>query len=384
MKKSIKKLIFSLVMAVGLALGTAAVCSFADYTETVGDITYTYRVSNNEAEIRNVSPKSIGNCTIPSTLGGNSVRIIGFESFENCSDLRSVILPNTITQINSYAFKGCNSLNYNEYDTGYYLGTAENLYYALIKAKSEDITSCQINSDTKVIAGDAFEHCSNLTSITIPEGVVTIGNYAFGECTNLTSVTIPSSVTKIATQAFEYCNNLISITISEGVAKIGDSAFFDCVGLTSVTIPSTVTSMDDYVFGNCSNLTNVFVKDGQSLGGDPFWKDDQDINVWRYVVNKTVAESIDGKTHVTITSVEDKDGNPSSISASLACDAMGENYVIDSVSCCATGNATDGWTVYGTHTLIKTDAVEPTCTTEGNEEYYTCDRCGKYFSDENA
>lgn len=36
-----------------------------------------------------------------------------------------------------------------------------------------------------------------------------------------------------------------------------------------------------------------------------------------------------------------------------------------------------------THTLTKVDAVEETCTTDGNSLYYKCD-CGKYFSDEKA
>ena len=36
------------------------------------------------------------------------------------------------------------------------------------------------------------------------------------------------------------------------------------------------------------------------------------------------------------------------------------------------------------HTLEKHSAAEPTCTTGGNIEYYTCSGCGKYFKDENA
>ena len=36
------------------------------------------------------------------------------------------------------------------------------------------------------------------------------------------------------------------------------------------------------------------------------------------------------------------------------------------------------------HELKKTDAKEPTCTEDGNKEYWTCDTCDKYFSDENA
>ena len=36
------------------------------------------------------------------------------------------------------------------------------------------------------------------------------------------------------------------------------------------------------------------------------------------------------------------------------------------------------------HTLTYRDATEPTCTTDGNVEYWSCEKCGKYFSDNEA
>ena len=36
------------------------------------------------------------------------------------------------------------------------------------------------------------------------------------------------------------------------------------------------------------------------------------------------------------------------------------------------------------HTLVKTEAVAPTCTKEGSETYWTCSGCGKLFSDGNG
>ena len=36
---------------------------------------------------------------------------------------------------------------------------------------------------------------------------------------------------------------------------------------------------------------------------------------------------------------------------------------------------------YGGHQLTKTDYKAPTCTEAGNNEYWTCERCGKHFSD---
>ena len=35
-----------------------------------------------------------------------------------------------------------------------------------------------------------------------------------------------------------------------------------------------------------------------------------------------------------------------------------------------------------THDMTKVQAVAATCTEDGNEAYYKCSECGKYFSDE--
>ncbi|MFP6907047.1 MAG: leucine-rich repeat domain-containing protein, partial [Verrucomicrobiota bacterium] len=44
------------------------------------------------------------------------------------------------------------------------------------------------------IGNNAFQHCSSLTSITIPEGVTSIGIATFANCSSLTSITIPEGV----------------------------------------------------------------------------------------------------------------------------------------------------------------------------------------------
>ena len=62
------------------------------------------------------------------------------------------------------------------------------------------------------------------------------------------AVTIPGTidaytVTSIGTNAFQNCTNLTSVTIPDSVTSIGEAAFYDCTSLTSVTIPNSVTSI---------------------------------------------------------------------------------------------------------------------------------------------
>ncbi|WP_134396938.1 leucine-rich repeat domain-containing protein [Flavobacterium psychrophilum] len=124
------------------------------------------------------------------------------------------------------------------------------------------------NYAVTAIGESAFEHCNNLTSVTIPNSVTAIENFAFFGCSGLISVTIPNSVTDIEHGAFLRCSGLTSVTIPNSVTTIGDEAFADCSGLTSVTIPNSVTTIGDEAFADCSGLTSVTIPNSVTTIGD--------------------------------------------------------------------------------------------------------------------
>ncbi len=155
--------------------------------------------------------------------------VIGESSFERCTKLKSIALPQGITSIGTSAFNYCSAL-----------------------------TSITIPDGVTAIGASAFSNCSYLTGITIPQSVTNIGASAFAICGELSSVTIPDGVTTISDYTFQNCSKLTSITIPEGVTYIGNAAFYK-TGIASITIPRSVTSISSDAFAHCSQLTDVTI-----------------------------------------------------------------------------------------------------------------------------
>ncbi len=234
-----------------------------------------YAIKDGDATVAK-QPKNVVSAIIPTTITykGTSYNVssIGNSAFESCESLTKVILPDSITSIGNNAFNGCISLKYTEFENGLYLGNEENPYFALIKAKSDGITTIEINKKTKLIAGGAFSNCNSLTEIEIPNSITSIGSSAFENCISLTKIVIPNSVTSIGSSAFSYCYGLTSVTIGDNVTSIGSYAFRGCSKLTAIIIPNSVTSIGYYAFQNCSNLTEIIIPNSvTSIGSSAFY-----------------------------------------------------------------------------------------------------------------
>lgn len=197
---------------------TSIGCNAFEYCYNLASITIPESVTS-------IGVSAFLNCSgLTSITMSEGVTDIGDYAFAGCSGLASIILPESVTNIGADAFNeceslttitisesvmsigcgfyGCNALKYNQYDNAYYLGSKDNPYFALIKAIDEDIYTCEINPNTKLIAGYAFSGCCNLTEVTISDGVTVICYGAFYECSSLISVTIPDSVLHIEKRAF--------------------------------------------------------------------------------------------------------------------------------------------------------------------------------------
>ncbi len=239
-----KQLLFILLMLLPLA-----VC--ASLPQKIDGIFYFLNRSDQTAQVARwtyFERKYTGDIVIPSTVttkNGAVYNVTSIESnaFANCTELTSLTIPNSITNIGNKIVTGCSNLVSIVLEEGNPTYDSRENCNAIIETASNRLTmGCKVTK--------------------IPNGITTIGISAFQSCVDLTSISIPSSVTTIEKSAFQGCVSLTSISIPNSVTTIGESAFQDCTGLTSIIIPDGVTSLESGVISGCSGLTSVYLGKG--------------------------------------------------------------------------------------------------------------------------
>lgn len=195
---------------------------------------------------------------------------IGYSAFGGTdnAETRSVIIPNTVTEIGDYAFAGCFRLS---------SVTLSNSLTVIGRSSFADCTSLNtINlPNTLIEIGSSAFIRSGLNDITIPDSTVTIGYGSFSDCDNLRSAVIGNSVKVISAEAFGYCTYLTSVTFGNSIEIIDDSAFGGCINLIDVSdFPETLQKIGYDAFGNCYNLTKdlVIPNSVTSLGESCFYQ----------------------------------------------------------------------------------------------------------------
>lgn len=199
-----------------------------------------------------------GDIVIPSTVtyGGKSYSVtsIAGSAFENDKQVTSVSIPESVTSIGDYAFRGCSSM-----ETINYPPNCRSGLYAFQGCTGELTLSCnvpqlEINTNPKTYG---YFYGSKFTSVIVDENVTKVGGCAFWNCNTIKSVTLSETVTTISGRAFYGCSSLSTINLPNSLVTIGDYAFYGCSILTSVNIPNSVTTIGSYAFYGCSSIPSV-------------------------------------------------------------------------------------------------------------------------------
>ena len=157
---------------------------------------------------------------LTSVIIPDSTLYINYAAFEDCQNLRNVVLNEGLEEIRGCAFFAC------------------------------DIRSISFPSSLRRIANDAFAYNRKLGEVNFNEGLEEISHAAFNDCDSLREVVLPSTLVRCY-RPFESCDNLTTI-ISNSLLPANTEG--DCpvngVNLANVVLKVPVFSVDEYKFAS--------------------------------------------------------------------------------------------------------------------------------------
>jgi len=315
MKQKLFTLFLALLASVGTIFAESGTCGKnLTWNLTLGVLTisgtgdmYDYQVDYDEEDNPYTNaPWFYKRNNITSLIINDGVTSIGDFAFSYCQKLTSVTIPNSVTRVGYFVFDECSGITvpvYNDHVFAYMPTSYSGAY--------------TIPDGIESIAGGAFSHCEQLTSVTIPNSVTYVGASVFVGTRITTPVyndhvfaylphsysgayTVPDGIESIASEAFFYCQHLTSVTIPNSVTNVGDfafdqvgitapvyndyvfaymptsysngtyiipdgiesiagGAFFYCNQFTSIILPNSVTNIGNYAFAECNRLTSITI-----------------------------------------------------------------------------------------------------------------------------
>ena len=172
--------------------------------------------------------------TLPAGL-----RELGSEAFKGCTALTGVALPDSLTALGHGAFWNCSALTAVEFPAGITPPSWSSSSGMLRNCTS--LRSVKLPGTVSSLGGDFFAGCTALEQIVLPDSVTEIGSNLFNGCTALTDVTLSTNLQAIPVNTFYGCASLQKLVAPYAVTKIGKTAFANCTSLTSLTLLRNVT-----------------------------------------------------------------------------------------------------------------------------------------------
>lgn len=200
--------------------------------------------------IEEIKSRTFEYCNLDSVVLPSKLRIIGESAFANCSSIRYIKFPNTLTEIKQSAFSGCSGL--------LSVTLPDNVQIVGNRAFSgcSQLVDFTFSAGMKEIPEYCLSYASKLINVTIPEGIEKIGLGTFDHCTLLSHLTFPESATQMEEMIF-INSGITSVTFSKNLNYLPGLIFGECYNLQEISIPEHIDSIGAYAFRSCSNLKNI-------------------------------------------------------------------------------------------------------------------------------
>ena len=202
----------------------------------------------------------------------NGVRVID-ESFSDCEQLTRVILPQSLNQIDRYAFHRCRQLTSIVVDENnpYFYSKDLRIYSKDGKKLLRDFSSGSerycVEEGVEEIDKDAFVNFSGVREFVFPKSVRVIPKLSGFALENieveegnpnycvLDGVLYNKKTRKL--ECYPYWKDGETFIVPEGVESIGNLAFSGNDRIKNIIMPNSITEIDDHAFGYCDSLDYV-------------------------------------------------------------------------------------------------------------------------------
>ena len=159
------------------------------------------------------------------------------DAFFNCSSLRSIVIPATVSSIVPSA--GCTSLE---------------------EISVSGANTSYTSSDGVLLSGDAksilWFPMGKRGDYALPATVTAVGPYAFRDC-SIGKFVFPAGLTKIGECAF-YNSKVREVVLPSTLKMLPTGVFQKCADLKTVRLGADVELLSDYVFDGCP-LTDLYI-----------------------------------------------------------------------------------------------------------------------------
>lgn len=196
----------------------------------------------------------------------DGVKVIGFDAFSFCYNLKWAKIPASVYEIKEQIFKDCTQLeeicvdpnndNYCSIDGVLFRKQPFELLRYPPKKRGH---SYVVPDGVERIGNGAFEECSELESIELPTSLLAIESSAFSSCSSLKFINIPDSVTRFGAFILFKCTALTGISFPRNLEIIPEGMLFGCTSLRDVEIPTSVNYIEPLSFIECTNLQRISI-----------------------------------------------------------------------------------------------------------------------------
>lgn len=189
--------------------------------------------------VTRVNTSAFYNCYNLTDLDISNVTNIGDYSFYRCQKFEPCAFNEALNYIGAYAFYSTNVKN-----VVIPAGVRVISNYAF--AECSGLRSVDLPETLTAINYGAFESCPALESVLIPEGVTVIGSYALAMCRNLKEISLPSTLQSVSDDILLNCTSLTSVKCKAVVPPVANSSFLQGVDLNHCTLYVAPFCVDAY------------------------------------------------------------------------------------------------------------------------------------------